>query len=80
MKSKMLVVYYSISNGNTKRIAERLQKAVGADIAQIETVQPYLGSYEDIVEQGRQEVDSGYLPEIKALPFDVRDYDIIASP
>ncbi|WP_270421308.1 hypothetical protein [Acidaminococcus massiliensis] len=34
--SKMLIVYYSWSNGNTKKIAEELQKATGADLARIE--------------------------------------------
>lgn len=32
---KTLVVYYSL-NGNTKGIAQRIQKALGADIAEIE--------------------------------------------
>ena len=40
----MVIVYYSVSNGNTKRIAQWLQKATDADIAQIETVKPYTGS------------------------------------
>lgn len=42
---KMLIVYYSWSNGNTKRIAEQLQAATGADIMRIKTVQPYQGSH-----------------------------------
>ena len=33
----MLVVYYSWSNGNTKRIAEQLAAATNADIARIDT-------------------------------------------
>lgn len=52
----MLIVYYSVSNGNTKQIADRLQEATGADIVRIETVKPYTGSYNDIVEQGQREV------------------------
>ena len=50
---KMLVVYYSWSNGNTKRIAEQLTNGTGADIARIETAEPYSGSHEDVVEQGK---------------------------
>ena len=46
---KMLVVYYSWSNGNTKRIAEQLTNGTGADIARIETTEPYSGSHEDVV-------------------------------
>ena len=75
---KMLIVYYSWSNGNTEKIAKMLQKATGADIAKIETVKPYEGSYQDVVEQGKQEVDSGFQPKIKPLPYSVADYDVIA--
>lgn len=46
---KMLIIYYSWSNGNTKRIAEMLQKETEADIIQIDTVHPYEGTYEDVV-------------------------------
>ena len=49
---KMLIVYYSWSNGNTKRIAEQLQTATGADIVRIETVQPYQGTHNAVVRQG----------------------------
>lgn len=78
MEKKMLILYYSVSNGNTKQIAERLQKAAGADIARIETVEPYSGSYNDIVEQGQREVNRGYQPEIKPLALNPADYDVIA--
>lgn len=78
MKKRMLIVYYSVSNGNTKRIAEWLQKATDADIARIETVKPYTGSYNDIVEQGQREVNRRYCPEIKPLDLDLADYDVIA--
>ncbi len=36
MKKRMLIVYYSVSNGNTERIAQWLQKATDADVARIE--------------------------------------------
>ncbi len=75
---KMLVVYYSVSNGNTKTIAEALQKNTGADIQRIETIIPYTGSYEEIVNQGNEEVQNGYMPEIKKLDVDIKDYDVIA--
>ena len=43
--AKMLIVYYSWSNGNTERIAKALQAATGADLARIETVEPYTGTH-----------------------------------
>lgn len=77
MAKKLLVVYYSISNGNTKRIAEQLRQTTGADLVQIDTAVPYIGSYEEIVEQGRQEVDRGEQPELKPLDVNPEDYDVI---
>lgn len=75
---KMLIVYYSQAMGNTKRIAEMLQKETGADIAEIHTTVPYTGSYNDIVNQGQEEVNKGYKPDIEPLRVSTDDYDIIA--
>ena len=52
---KMLVVYYSWSNRNTKRIAEQLANETGADIARIETTVAYKGSHEEVVDQRQRE-------------------------
>ena len=75
---KMLVVYYSWSNGNTKRIAEKLATETGADIARIETTEPYKGSYDDVVEQGKLDVEAGLMPQINPLAVDIAGYDVIA--
>lgn len=75
---KMLVVYYSWSNGNTKRIAEKLAQATGADIVQIETVQPYTGNYDEVVAQGQREVKKRFRPQIQPLHMNIKDYDIVA--
>ncbi|MBP2032071.1 flavodoxin [Clostridium algifaecis] len=78
---KTLIVYYSYTN-NTKKIAEQIQKATGADIYKIETVKPYIGDYNSVVDQGKQEVDCGFKPEIKPLSVSLEDYDtiIIGTP
>lgn len=75
---KMLVVYYSWSNGNTKKIAEELAKAKNADIAVIDTVTPYKGTYNEVVSQGQREVERGFKPKIKPLDKNIADYDVIA--
>lgn len=78
---KKLIIYYSYG-GNTRRIAEMIQKDIGADLLQIETVKPYTGDYNTVVEQGRREIDSGFLPDIRPLPVPVEEYDtvILGSP
>lgn len=75
---KLLIVYYSWSNGNTERIAKMLQKEAGGDLVKIDTVQPYIGSYDEVVNQGQEEVNRGYEPEIEPLGVNISDYDVIA--
>ena len=75
---RVLTVYYSWSNGNTERIAKMLQKEIGGDIVRIDTITPYEGSYDDVVNQGQEEVQRGYEPEIKPLGVNISDYDVIA--
>lgn len=73
---KALVVYYSYG-GNTKSVAERIASALNAETARIETVTPYTGSYDSVVNQGQQEVNSGFTPKIKPLSVNLSDYDTI---
>lgn len=75
---KLLIVYYSWSNGNTERIAKKLQSTTGGDILKIDTAVPYSGSYSDVVEQGQCEVEEGYEPELKPTNVNLADYDVIA--
>lgn len=78
MSKSMLVVYYSWSNGNTKRVAEDLAEACGADVARIETVEPYPEDHQTTVDQGHREVNEGYEPPIEELDANPADYDVIA--
>ena len=62
-----------VVNGNTKRIAEQLTNGTGADIARIETTEPYSGSHEDVVEQGKREVEAGFMPQINPISVNLAD-------
>ena len=77
MSKKTLVVYYSWSCGNTEKIAEQLADACDADIARIETVDPYPEDYQETVDQGQREVNAGFMPEIEPLECNPADYDVI---
>lgn len=81
-KMKTLIVYFSYTAGNTKRIAEKIQTAVGGDIVRLEPVKPYSDNYETVVSQGQEEVNSGFMPELKPLGVDIKDYDriIVGTP
>lgn len=73
---KAIVIYYSYS-GNTRCVAEKIGKAIGADLVEIRTVKPYTGSYNDVVNQGQREVNSGFLPKIQPIDLDLRQYDTV---
>ena len=75
---KVLIVYDTWSNGNTEKIAGELQRATRADLEQISMVHPYMGSYEEVVAQGKREVESGFLPEIQPLAHDLSQYEVVA--
>ena len=78
---KTLILYYSYG-GNTRRIAEMIQREIGGDIARMDTVVPYDGDYDEVVNQGQREIAEGYCPELKPLHIGWRDYDtiILGSP
>lgn len=78
---KTLIIYYSYG-GNTKMIAEEIQKNIGGDLAEIKTAQPYTGSYNEVVDLGQQQVESGFEPEIIFPDTDFSQYDkiIIGTP
>lgn len=78
---KTLVLFYSYG-GNTRRIAELVQKETGADIAEIEPAVPYSTNFNAVVDKAKEEIDTGFMPEFKPLTVDISGYDkiIIGSP
>ena len=53
-------------------------KRGGGDLLKIDTAVPYSGSYDDVVNQGQDEVARGYEPELKPTAVNISDYDVIA--
>ena len=78
MGRRVLVLYYSWSNGNTERVAQELADACGADVERIHTAVPYPKDYNRTVSQGKREVEKGFEPELMPLHHDPADYDVIA--
>ena len=76
--AKTLVVYYSQSRGNTKKIAQEIASTLGADLAAIDTVQPYNCSYDELVYGlSKTETQNKVCPPIKPLDKDPAYYDRI---
>ena len=79
--SKTAVVFYSYTN-NTKKIAEMIKDRIGAEIIQIDTVMPYRGSYEEVVDMAKKEVKAGFKPPIQSVNnlLDEVDTIILGTP
>lgn len=73
---KMLVLYYS-ETGTTKTVAQEIQKQLGADIEAIEAVEPYSGNFQETIQRGQREMQSGQMPAIKPLKSEIANYDVI---
>ncbi len=77
-----LIVYFSFTADNTKRIAEKIQDSIGGDLIRLETAVPYPANYEAAVSQGQKEVNESFKPKLKPLGVNVKDYDriIVGTP
>lgn len=67
----------SIEKGNTAWAAEHIQRAVGGDIFEIDTVKPYAANYRECCMEAVQEVKTDARPEIKGYAEDMDKYDTI---
>jgi flavodoxin len=72
-----LIVYYSLDDGNTRQIVNMVKEVSCADVERIHMVSPYVGSYGDIVETGREETETKHCPDIKPMAADINSYDVI---
>ena len=75
-KSNMLVAYFTRS-GNTRVIAEQLQRDLRADIFEIQPANAYSADYEQAVEQARLERDRGFEPALKGRVANIAGYDTV---
>ncbi len=85
-----LIIYYShkgenycngriknLEKGNTEIVAEFIQKAVGGDLFEVETVKHYAEDYHACIEEAKQELQEGARPELKKYLDTIEPYDNI---
>ena len=72
---KVLIAYYSHS-GNTKAVAEKIQRAAGGDMFEIKPLKAYPEDYNTVVALAQQEKAKDVKPEL-VDNGDVENYDII---
>lgn len=88
--AKNLIIYYSrrgqnyvngsvqtLARGNAELITEYIEKAVGADVFEIDTVKPYSTDYKTCTEEALAEVRANTRPELKKYLDNIDGYDNI---
>lgn len=75
-QKKSLVVYFSWS-GNTKNVAEAIQKETDSDIFEIVPATSYTKDYNDLLDDAQKEQEDDARPEIKDKIDNIDDYDTI---
>lgn len=93
--AKTLVIYYSrkaenyvngsiqsLNKGNTEIVAEFIQKAVGADLFEVDTVKTYSPDYMTCIDEAKKELREKDRPELKKSLDDISQYDniVVAGP
>ena len=86
--AKNLIIYYSrkgenywngsvrnIDKGNTEIVAEYIQKAIGGDLFEIETVKSYPTDYFKCAEEAKAELNAKARPELKKYLDNIDAYD-----
>ncbi len=74
--SRALVAVFT-RTGNTRVIAGQLQRALGAELFEIQPALPYPEDYEQTVEQARRERDAGFEPALKTTIPTIAAYDTL---
>lgn len=86
--SKNLIIYYSrkgenyvngrivdLPKGNTEICAEFVQKAVGGDLFEIETVSEYSKDYSTCTDEAKRELHENARPELKKYLDNIDEYE-----
>lgn len=87
---KILIAYYSrkgenyfsgtiksVAKGNTELVAEFIQKKIGGDMFEIDTIKNYPADYTECTNVAKDELRNKVRPELKNYLDDISSYDTI---
>ena len=72
----ILIVYFSWG-GNTRGIAQEIQRQTGAELFEIELVTPYSTDYNTVLDQAQRDQNAQARPELSVHVEDMDQYDTI---
>lgn len=76
-----LIVFYSYT-GNTKSVAQKIQRKLNCDILEINPCIPYSDNYQQVVEMEEEKINQKEMIDIKPINIDLSKYDeiILGTP
>ena len=63
--------------GTTEYVASLISQMAGGDIHRIETVMPYTADFDELRDVNHEEMQQGFLPELKESSLDISAYDTV---
>ncbi len=73
---RVLIAFFSWG-GNTRGIAEEIQEQTGADLFEIELVNPYSGDYNTVLDEAQRDQSAQARPKLASHVKNMEDYDTI---
>ena len=73
---KVLIAYFSWG-GNTRGVAQEIQRQTGADLFEIELVHPYSDDYDTVLDEAQHDQNIQARPEIENHVENMDEYDIV---
>lgn len=67
----------NLEKGHTAVAAEAVQRAVGGDLFEIETVKTYIADHMKMIYEAKEELEQGIRPELKTYPDSLDGYDTV---
>lgn len=74
--TSQLIVYFSWS-GNTRRVAEEIQRQTDAQLVELEPQQPYTSDYDELLDVARDQQRQQARPAIANTIDNIDSYDVI---
>lgn len=73
---KILIAYFSWG-GNTKGVAEEIQRQTGADLFEITLVNPYSSDYNTVLDEAQRDQNAQARPELATHVENMEEYDVV---
>ena len=67
----------NLEKGHTAVVAESIQRAIGGDLFEIETVKTYIADHMKMIYEAKEELEKGVRPALKAYPDSLDAYDTV---